>query len=81
MLALLWMGSHREQVGQQAHMWLLLRSSLDKRPHVQSGGMHGEAGITLRSHSGGLPKLQRKSRCVQQQMWEEDISRQGGMAE
>jgi len=57
---------------QQAHMWLLLRSSMDKGPQVQRGGVHSEAGITLRSYAGEVPQLQWESHCVQQQMGEED---------
>jgi len=68
-------------VRQHAHMWLLLRSSPDKRPQVQRGGVHSEAGITLQSYAGEVPQLERESHCVQQQMRQEDRGRQGGAAE
>jgi len=56
----------------QAQRWLLLRSSPDKRPEVQGGGVHSEAVISLRSYTGEVPQLQRESHCIQQQMCEED---------
>jgi len=45
---------------------------MDKGPQVQRGGVHSEAGITLRSYAEEVPQLQWESHCVQQQMGEED---------
>jgi len=48
---------------------------------MQCSGVYGKAGITLRPHAGKVPKLQRKSYCVQQQVREEERSHQSGAAE
>jgi len=66
---------------QEALMLILLMSSRDKRPQVQRGGIHADAGVTVWSLSGEVPKLEKKSHCIQQQKQEEDQSHQSGAAE
>jgi len=48
---------------------------------MQCSVVHSKAGITLQPHTGEVPKLQRKSSCVQPQVIEDDQSGQSSEAE
>jgi len=46
-------------------------SSLDKRPQLQRGGIHGKTEITLRLHPGDMALQSRKSHSIQEQTRED----------